>query len=559
VPAEKVRLRIGDLAKAVLVTGQAYQDPKDALNEFVSNAADEYVEVGRTGGRIRILLRRRGRHPLIAIDDDGRGMDVERLRQIARNLFESDKAGDARTLGEKAIGILAFQQLGARCDIVTRLEGEEHTHALRLVRGEAVATLEPNERRRPRVAAGTTVYISDLDPEVLRVLTQRKVVDYLRRRRAAALLRGEYVLEVIEGKSAEVVTPDRPDGVRLDLPPRSPCGDAWSSTSTWRPSPTARAASPSSAGRVSPSWTTSASWRSSRVRRGTATKYRGRSSSRPWRRPPGVGPSCATARPRGDRRVPLPDCDAPARNVVDGRRLCDRSANRVLAVVMGWPEPPTPPPAETLAGADGRPHRVLYRLLLVPPGIEVLAEEEGVPLGEGYRVSVVVLHDADPARLVEVVRERVRQELGRRYLEESEGRPGWQISGHELAGRFTEDPSDCSGPPRLVVDGRSLSWEQVGELVSPHVSWEFHLSFGDVPVPPVSGDAGGSGSRIAAPENGEHPVTDQDDGGLGDLGGGSPRVEGGGRAGTCRAARCPAPIVPAVNRSCRTVSVIGQI
>ena len=43
-PAERVRLRIGNLAKAVLVSGQAYQDPKDALNEFVSNAADEYVE-----------------------------------------------------------------------------------------------------------------------------------------------------------------------------------------------------------------------------------------------------------------------------------------------------------------------------------------------------------------------------------------------------------------------------------------------------------------------------------------------------------------------------------
>ena len=41
VPAEKIRLRIGNLAKAVLVTGQAYQDPKDALNEFVSNAADD--------------------------------------------------------------------------------------------------------------------------------------------------------------------------------------------------------------------------------------------------------------------------------------------------------------------------------------------------------------------------------------------------------------------------------------------------------------------------------------------------------------------------------------
>ena len=37
---EKIRLRIGNMRKAVLVSGQAYQDPKDALNEFVSNAAD---------------------------------------------------------------------------------------------------------------------------------------------------------------------------------------------------------------------------------------------------------------------------------------------------------------------------------------------------------------------------------------------------------------------------------------------------------------------------------------------------------------------------------------
>jgi hypothetical protein len=46
-PAEKVRLRIGNLAKAVLVSGQAYEDAKDALNEFVSNAADEYADLPR--------------------------------------------------------------------------------------------------------------------------------------------------------------------------------------------------------------------------------------------------------------------------------------------------------------------------------------------------------------------------------------------------------------------------------------------------------------------------------------------------------------------------------
>ena len=219
-PAEKVRLRIGNLAKAVLVTGQAYQDPKDALNEFVSNAADEYAEAGRRGERIRIVLRRKGRYPVIAIDDIGRGMSPDRLRQIARSLFESAKAGDDRTLGEKAIGILAFQQLGARCDIVTRPEGDDCTYALRLQRGHRDAELDLNERRRAHQVPGTTVFLSELEPDVLRVLTPRKVVDYLRHRRGPALARGDYTIEVAEGRHTELVTPERPDGVKLEVPSR---------------------------------------------------------------------------------------------------------------------------------------------------------------------------------------------------------------------------------------------------------------------------------------------------------------------------------------------------
>ncbi len=217
---ERVRLRIGNMGKAVLMTGQVYQDPKDALNEFVSNAADDYAQAGRRGARIRIVLHRRGRHPVIAVEDSGRGMNADRLREIARNLFHSTKAGDARTVGEKAIGILAFQQLGARCDIVTRPEGSAQTLALRLERGRPIAELDPNERRRARREAGTTAYIGDLDPDALRVLTRRKFVDYLRRRRGAALARGDYQIEVIEGRRSEIVTPEEPDGIRLDVPAR---------------------------------------------------------------------------------------------------------------------------------------------------------------------------------------------------------------------------------------------------------------------------------------------------------------------------------------------------
>ncbi|CAN5810159.1 hypothetical protein BH24ACT5_BH24ACT5_01520 [soil metagenome] len=212
-----MRLRIGNLAKAVLVTGQAYQDPKDALNEFVSNAADDYAEAGVTGGRIRILLRRKGVRAVIAVDDSGRGMGPDRLREVARNLFASSKVGDDRTLGEKAIGLLAFQQLGGRCDVVSRVAGSDETWTLRLRRGDAAAELM-RERRRARDTAGTTVFISELDAEACRVLTQRKVVDYLRRRRGAAIAAGGYQLEVVEGRTAELVTPDEPAGLMIPLP-----------------------------------------------------------------------------------------------------------------------------------------------------------------------------------------------------------------------------------------------------------------------------------------------------------------------------------------------------
>jgi hypothetical protein len=146
-------------------------------------------------------------------------MTPDRLREVARNLFESAKAGDDRTLGEKAIGLLAFQQLGGRCEIVSRAAGSDETWTLRLRRGDASADLV-REKRRARTTAGTTVYITELDTEAARVLTQRKVVDYLRRRRSAAIAAGAYSLEVVEGRTGELVTPDEPAGLPIPIPAR---------------------------------------------------------------------------------------------------------------------------------------------------------------------------------------------------------------------------------------------------------------------------------------------------------------------------------------------------
>ena len=215
---ETVRLRIGNLAKAVLVTGQAYQDPKDALNELVSNAADEYVQSGRQGARIRVALRRKGAHPTIAVDDNGRGMSPDRLREVARNLFESTKVNDERTLGEKAIGLLAFQQLGGRCDVVSRDESSADTWALRftrvvprLLRSNAAPPGPCHARHAPSTSRISTPTFSDCSRSA-------RSSSICGSRRGAALGRGDYELEVVEGRNAEIVTADKPDGIKLELP-----------------------------------------------------------------------------------------------------------------------------------------------------------------------------------------------------------------------------------------------------------------------------------------------------------------------------------------------------
>ncbi len=98
------------------------------------------------------------------------------------------------------------------------LTGSDETWTLRLRRGDALGRAGTREAPGPGDGPGTTVFISELDTEAARVLTQRKVVDYLRRRRGQAIAAGAYTIEVVEGRTGELVTPDEPDGLPIPVP-----------------------------------------------------------------------------------------------------------------------------------------------------------------------------------------------------------------------------------------------------------------------------------------------------------------------------------------------------
>jgi hypothetical protein len=112
------------------------------------------------------------------------------------------------------------------------------------------------------------------------------------------------------------------------------------------------------------------------------------------------------------------DCAAVQTQVVlDGKRLCDRCADRRVAGRTGWPELPDPPAPQVVVGPDGRTHTMRIRLHRAPTGVAAEAVELGCDPGEGHQVRVIGGPDVDVPMLVEQLRLQVRDEIGTAYLE----------------------------------------------------------------------------------------------------------------------------------------------
>jgi hypothetical protein len=175
------------------------------------------------------------------------------------------------------------------------------------------------------------------------------------------------------------------------------------------------------------------------------------------------------------------DCGATEpRTSLDGVWLCDRCADRQVAVTTGHPGLPDPPDPLEMLGGDGRRHVLTFRIGRAPTGIEVELEESGVPIGEGYHFAVLGAHDASLEELVTSVREQAGAEISRQYLEPNPHRPGRIIRDDEVAGRFIwSEANETGGPYNVVVDGCTLTWEELGEALEPFEGWRFRLVIED--------------------------------------------------------------------------------
>lgn len=160
------------------------------------------------------------------------------------------------------------------------------------------------------------------------------------------------------------------------------------------------------------------------------------------------------------------------------RHLCARCANLALAEMVGldFDHPDFTP--MTLEDAGGLRHHFKFVTHLVPSGITITAVEEDKE--SGYEFQVHGEFDDDTMALFRELLDRMRRDLARRHLDQGEG-GSWGIGDDGVVrARIDSNPESEDRVPLLVIDGRPVSWMELGEMLMTFEGWQFKLEIYDL-------------------------------------------------------------------------------
>jgi hypothetical protein len=168
----------------------------------------------------------------------------------------------------------------------------------------------------------------------------------------------------------------------------------------------------------------------------------------------------------------------------DYRPLCNRCVN---AEVAHWSGLETFDDIKfqpvVLSDVRGEQHTFHFRTHLFGTGVALDAFElrDGDPFG--YRFQVIGDPDADLLALLGRLIEKIRRGISVKYIEETEHGP--QIVDSPGAKTSIQGMIDCDldclndRVPRLVIDGRDITWAELGHMLMTFEGWQFKLEIFD--------------------------------------------------------------------------------
>jgi len=143
----------------------------------------------------------------------------------------------------------------------------------------------------------------------------------------------------------------------------------------------------------------------------------------------------------------------------------------------------------SIKGADGLIHEFQFqtRLLGGILSLEAFEMKDGSPTGYQFQL----IAEPEEERFAQLARmvQRIRGTLAIQFLEDS--RLGLQIKDKEVQGRIEMDSSEDAElfgkrVPKMVIDGKDVSWEEFGRMLMSFEGWQFKLQMVDPSDDPLN-------------------------------------------------------------------------
>lgn len=176
--------------------------------------------------------------------------------------------------------------------------------------------------------------------------------------------------------------------------------------------------------------------------------------------------------------VPSHECISVACGGGKYRLTCERCFNAQGALAGGYDdfehvrlEP------ILLDDCAGKRHEFHFRRYLFGDrvSLEAFELEDGSP--SGYQFQMLGDPEEEALELLARLVQRMRRRLAEKHLED--GEYGLQIAGQTVRGSITSNPEDWTDVPVLVIDGREVSWEEFGRMLTTFEGWQFRLEIVD--------------------------------------------------------------------------------
>ena len=161
------------------------------------------------------------------------------------------------------------------------------------------------------------------------------------------------------------------------------------------------------------------------------------------------------------------------------RRLCGQCFNEAAANQLGLQgfEHVAFEPVRMVDGR-GSEHEFHFRARLFGPDMAIDAFElrDGSPVG--YRFQAIGEPEHDPLELLGKLIGKMRRALVFTHLDDTDH--GLQVNDRLiLRGTVDSDPDEDHRVPMVVIDGREISWDELGRMVATFEGWQFKLEFRD--------------------------------------------------------------------------------